>query len=127
MRAFRFGPYLRRLQKGKSTVYRLGWISDYPVPDVFLASLFASSSPDNHSGFRSRAVDRLLALAHREASDDLRHDLYREAERRILHAAPIAPIGSFLNHWAVQPEVQEAAFDVIGGFDAVNVRLETPG
>lgn len=124
IRAFPFSKYLRRLRDGGQGVYRLGWIAEYPVPDVFLASLFGSDSADNHSGFKSAKVDALLRKAHAEPSSGRRVQLYIEAERAIMKEVPVAPIGSFVTHWATQPRVRDLNFDVMGGFDAVNVFLE---
>ena len=36
---------------------------------------------------------------------------------------PIVPIGTFVTHWAAQETVENVFFDVMGGFDAVAVRL----
>jgi oligopeptide transport system substrate-binding protein len=124
LKDYDFSSYLRRLRDGDQSVYRLGWIAEYPVADVFLWSLFSSRSPDNHSGFKSKRVDALLNRAHAEESDDLRLQRYVEAERSILAQAPIVPIGSFVSYWATQPEVEGIAFDTMGGFDAAGVTLE---
>ncbi len=124
VRSFGFDRYLRRLRDQDQGLYRLGWIGEYPVPDVFLSPLFESDSPDNHTGFRSRKVDALLARAHAEPSHGRRDQIYIEAEKAILRQVPIAPIGSFVTHWATQPNVQDLNFDVMGGFDATDVFLE---
>lgn len=124
VRSFGFNQYLKRLRKGNQGLYRLGWIAEYPVPDVFLSALFLSDSPDNHSGFSSKKVDSMLARAHAERSAARRAQLYIEAEKEILRQVPIAPIGSFVTHWVAQPQVKDLEFDVMGGFDATNVYLE---
>jgi ABC-type oligopeptide transport system substrate-binding subunit len=124
VRAFPFSKYLKRLRDGAQGVYRLGWIAEYPVADVFLSSLFGSESTDNHFGFSSPKVDALLRQAHAERSEGRRVQLYIAAEKAILKEVPIAPIGSFVTHWAAQPRVRDLNFDVMGGFDAVNVFLE---
>ena len=124
VRPYGFAEYLRRLRDGDQNVYRLGWIAEYPVADVFLTPLFGSDSPDNHSGFGSNKVDSLLAKAHASPSEGKRTQFYVEAEREILKQVPIVPIGSFVTHWATQPRVQGLVFDVMGGFDAVDVFLE---
>ena len=124
IRAFPFSQYLRRLRDGDQGVYRLGWIAEYPVADVFLSPLFGTGSSDNHSGFSSDKVDALLREAHAEPSEGRRVQLYIEAEKEILKQVPVVPIGSFVTHWAAQPRVRDLNFDVMGGFDAVNVFLE---
>ena len=124
IQGFGFPRYLRLLRDGKQAAYRLGWIAEYPEADVFLSGLFESDSPDNHSGFASPRVDALLAKARRTASEPVRAQTYVQAEKLILREMPVVPIGSFVTHWAAQPWVDEIAFDVMGGFDAVEVSLE---
>ncbi|HYI44587.1 MAG TPA: peptide ABC transporter substrate-binding protein [Actinomycetota bacterium] len=123
VKSYPFPEYLKRLQKNDQEMYRYGWIAEYPVADVFLSALFASDSPDNHSGFRSSKVDSLLAEAHAERSEGRREQLYIQAEKAILKDAPLIPIGSFVTHWATQSDVQGIQFDVTGGFDAAEVAL----
>jgi oligopeptide transport system substrate-binding protein len=122
-RGYSFPDYLHLLKSGHQSMYRLGWVAEYPDPDVFLFSLFSSASPDNHSGFSSNRVDKLLLEARSEVSADKRAELYRRAEHLILAKAPIAPLGSFVMHWAAQSAVEDVHFDVLGGFDAVDVSL----
>ena len=124
--SFKFSKYLKRLQKGDQSMYRFGWIAEYPVPDVFLSTLFSSNSPDNYSGFASGKVDRLLREAHGERSDGRRVQLYIQAEKEILRQAPVVPIGSFVTHWAAQRSVRGLRFDVMGGFDAVDASVQEP-
>lgn len=127
LRAFRFKEYLRRLREGNQQVYRLGWIAEYPVPDVFLSSLFGTRSPDNHSGYGSSRVDGVLRRARGTASPGKREQLYIKAEQLILESLPIVPIGSFVTHWAKQRTVQDLIFDAMGGFDAFGVSLAPEG
>ena len=65
----------------------------------------------------------MLAEAHSSPSAGKRLHLYVEAERAILKALPVIPIGSFVSHWAARPDVKEIHFDVMGGFDATSVFL----
>jgi oligopeptide transport system substrate-binding protein len=123
LKGYGFKRYLQNLDKGKQEIYRLGWIAEYPVPDVFLSSLFGSGAPDNHSRFRSDKVDRLLEEAHAEKSLGRRQQLYIQAEKAIMRKVPIVPLGSFITHWVAQPNVQGIQFDVMGGFDAQSVTL----
>ena len=122
-KAHAFPAFLRLLQGGNQETYRLGWFAEFPTPDVFLDPLFTSTSSDNHSGFSSPRVDALLRDAHRAPSPGKRLALYIEAETAILRSLPVVPIGSFVSHWAVQPQVENIAFDVMGGFDAAEVDL----
>src|SRR5918999_190471 len=109
-RSLGFSRYLRRLKAGDQEMYRLGWIAEYPVADVFLSSLFESDAPDNHSGLRSQKVDDLLQKAHRTKGEAKRLRTYRRAEQLILDAVPLAPIGSFVTRWAAQEHVDGIVF-----------------
>ncbi|HWL64978.1 MAG TPA: ABC transporter substrate-binding protein [Actinomycetota bacterium] len=124
VKAYSFGKYLKRLRRKDQELYRFGWIAEYPSPDVFLSALFASDSPDNHSGFSSSKVDRLLDQAHAAASEGRREQLYIQAEKAIMRTLPVVPIGSFVTHWAARPQVTGIRFDVMGGFDAAGVGLQ---
>lgn len=123
LKSYRFSKYLKLLRDGDQSAYRLGWISEYPSPDVFLWSLFHSSSPDNHSGFASKKVDRVLDNARAESSENKRTQLYIKAEKLILERLPIVPVGSFVTHWVAQKDVVDLNFDIMGGFDAIDVSL----
>ena len=124
VKGYSFRRFLGRLTTGRGGVYRLGWIAEYPAPDVFLSSLFDSASPDNHSGFDSPKVDAMLDRAHRQADPDRRLELYRKVEKAILKRTPVVPIGTFTTHWAAQSNVTGIQFDVMGGFDAAGVSVE---
>ena len=124
--AYGFERYLKLLRAGKQSLYRLGWIAEYPSPDVFLTALFGSKSPDNHSGFGSKRVDAMLARARGAKTEAKQISAYRKAERSILEAVPIAPIGSFESHWAAREGVEGLSFDVMGGFDAGDARIGAP-
>lgn len=120
---FPFDKYLKRLRKGNQEMYRLGWIGEYPSADSFLTALFESDAPDNHSGFSSGKVDRIMRRARAEPSRSRRQRLYSRAEKLIMDQVPIAPIGTFITHWAAQPHVEGLRFDLTGGFDAFDVSL----
>jgi oligopeptide transport system substrate-binding protein len=123
VRGFSFPAYVQRLGGPEQDVFRYGWLAEYPSPDAFLSPLFDSASADNHSHFDSPRVDRLLDEAHATRAESKRLQLYRAAERAILKGVAVAPIGSFVSHWAARPEVQGIVFDVFGGFDAAGVSL----
>lgn len=127
LRSFAFPAYIRFLREERQAIYRLQWFAEYPSPEVFLSSLFASNSPENHSGFASREVDRLLRGARMAAWRARRARLYRAAERAILTKMPIVPIGSFVAHWAAHRRVRDIHLDAMGGFDAHAISVASRG
>ena len=121
---YRWPTYLERLETGRAGAYRLGWIAEVPSPGAFLRPLFASGSPDNHSGFSSAKVDGLLDRAAKEESYKRRLRLYRRAEKTVLRRAAVIPLGSFIGRWVERNNVKGLRFDVMGGFDAAGVSLD---
>jgi len=123
LRPYPFNKYLQHLSDGDHSMYRLGWIAEYPDPDVFLSALFDSESPDNHTGFGSKRVDSLLAKAQRETDEEARLELYGRVEQLVLEQVPLVPLGSFRMFWSAAPDVRGVEFDVLGGFDAAPITL----
>ena len=123
LRPYPFDKYLQHLSDGDHSMYRLGWIAEYPDPDVFLSALFDSESPDNHTGFGSKRVDSLLAKAQREGDESARLELYRRIEEVVLEEIPLVPLGSFRMFWSAAQDVRGVEFDVLGGFDAASITL----
>ncbi|MDQ4144146.1 MAG: peptide ABC transporter substrate-binding protein [Actinomycetota bacterium] len=118
-----FNKFFDLLQTGAHSTYRLTWIAEFPSPDAYLAPLFESDSPDNHSGFSSKKVDALLEKARSQPKETKRLRLYRRVEKLILKEVPIVPIGYFTSHWAAQPEIKGLRVDSTGGFDAVTLTV----
>lgn len=123
LRGLPLTEFLRRLTSGPPACFRLGWLAEYPSPDVFLTDLFGSQAPDNHFNFRRPKVDRLLAAARGTADPSERLVLYRRAESAVLRTVPVVPIGSYVSHWAAKRPVDGLQLDVMGGFDAVGISL----
>ena len=73
-------------------MFFIGWVADYPDPQNFLEILFRTDSDANHGGYSDPEVDRLLDQAGVEQDRDTRVRLYREAERKIVDAAPVVPL-----------------------------------
>ena len=55
--------YKRFVVSGEQELFSFGWIGAYGSPDAYLAPLFGSAANDNLTGYRSAAVDGLLAEA----------------------------------------------------------------
>lgn len=124
VRSYPFPRFVELLEADEHEMFRFGWIAEYPVADVFLDPLFSSTAPDNETNFALAKVDELLRRAHAEPAPGRRTQLYIAAEKAILKHLPVVPIGTFVTEWAAQPAVEDIAFDVMGGFDAVSVFLE---
>ena len=65
---------------------------DYPSPEDFLASMFASTGHSNTSGYRSSAFDAKLNQAGTASSLDAAGQYYEEAETIIAEDMPVIPL-----------------------------------
>ena len=115
--------YTGFLATGKQEVFRLGWVAAFARPDAFLEPLFRSAMATNLTGFASPTVDGLLTAARSGEDEGARLRAAREAERRVLAAFPVLPIGQVQLLSAVAPTVRGLTFSALGVFDASTVWL----
>ena len=87
-----FATYLQDLNKRRFEMFQIGWIADYPDPENFLDILFHSESTNNHTAYNNPEVDRLLEQARTEPREDVRYELYHQAEQQIVQDAPWIPL-----------------------------------
>ena len=86
-------------------VLRSGWVADYDDPISFLG-LFTKDSAQNFTGWSDPAYDRALYEAARTPDRAARHALLRDAETRLLEAAPILPLYINTHVYLLHPSVQ---------------------
>ena len=106
---------------GSQQLFRLGWIAPYPSPDAVLTPLFASTSPNNLTGFSSATVDEALRAARAAADADTRVGHYQAAEKEIMAALPIIPIGQFEIQSVASERVRGLTVTSMGSFDGRSV------
>ena len=106
---------------GSQQLFRLGWIAPYPSPDAVLVPLFSSTSPNNLTGFASGTVDEALRAARSTADAAQRVEHYRAAEKEILAALPIIPIGQFEIQSVASERVRGLTVTSAGSFDGRSV------
>jgi oligopeptide transport system substrate-binding protein len=116
--------YLAGLSAQAYPAFELSWIADYPDPENFLAVLFGSGSPENHTGYRNPAFDRLLADAAVERDPARRRALYLEAQRTILADAVIIPCYHSINYTLVKPHVKGLTITPMGILELDSVWIE---
>ena len=118
-----FGAYLAALERAEFQLYGSGWVADYPDPENFLDLLFRGGSGENHTAYASPEVDALLDQAAVEPDEARRHELYREAERRILADAPVVPLYHTVEHTLIKPYVRGLEVTPMGILDLASVEL----
>lgn len=121
LRAHNSTDYLKLLQAGQHQLAELGWLSEVPSPDGFLAQQLRTGSPNNHTGFADGAFDTFIDTARRAQNEAQRIDAYRDAEKRAFELMPMIPIVFFRNHVGVSSKVRGMRIDGAGLFDAARV------
>ena len=84
--------FFSELQVGDFQAGFTDWIADYPDPTNFLNLMRSDEPGANYGGYADPAYDALIRQAQGEARADVRAQLLQQAERRLLQAAPIAPV-----------------------------------
>ncbi len=87
-----FATYLQDLNRRLFQMFMIGWIADYPDPENFLDLLFHSESILNHTGYDNSELNSLLERARVEPNQELRYQLYHQAEELILRDGPWIPL-----------------------------------
>jgi len=75
-----------------TTIFRTGWVADYPSIENFLNPLYRSNASSNDGQYSNPQVDALLAQADAAPSTEEAIGLYQEAERLIIQDMPAVPI-----------------------------------
>ncbi|MGP4013189.1 peptide ABC transporter substrate-binding protein [Streptomyces sp. 4N124] len=81
----------RDAQEVKS-MYRSGWVLDYPFNANFLRDLFGTNSSGNQSGFSNPEIDKLIKEADAAKSQDESEKLYQELEKKLPEYMPSIPL-----------------------------------
>ncbi|MFL5734329.1 MAG: peptide ABC transporter substrate-binding protein [Chloroflexia bacterium] len=118
-----WSDFLDGLDRGDYPMFTFGWIADYPDPENFLNSLFASSSGENNLGYHNSAVDDALAAAAVEPDQAKRMAMYAQIEDRILKDHPAVPIYHSVTYTLVKPYVKGLKVTPMGLLNLKGVSL----
>ncbi|MEV6387720.1 peptide ABC transporter substrate-binding protein [Nocardia xishanensis] len=75
-----------------STIFRSGWVADYPSIENFLNPIFRTGAAVNGTTYANLEVDALLSGADAAPTEREGWVLYQQAERRILQDMPAIPL-----------------------------------
>ncbi|HZH02297.1 MAG TPA: ABC transporter substrate-binding protein, partial [Myxococcaceae bacterium] len=100
--------FQRRAGKGTLPLFHGHWFADYLDPDAFLYRLLHSGArtaagPD----YRNAEFDRLVEEARVAQDPELRHQLYRRAERQVRLDCPLIPLAHLSGSAIAKPGVQD--------------------
>ena len=90
---------------GDFQILRSSWVADFDDPIGFL-DIFTKGNSNNFTGWSDPAYDRALYEAARTTDTAARHALLRDAESRLLEAAPILPLYVNTHVYLLHPAVR---------------------
>ncbi|MFD3487370.1 ABC transporter substrate-binding protein [Streptomyces sp. NPDC058665] len=87
-----------RDNKQVKSMYRSGWVLDYPVNSNFMRDLYGTTAAGNTSGYSNKEFDALSAKADKAATLDETVKLYQEAEQILKADMPSIPLWFYKNN-----------------------------
>lgn len=116
--------YLAKLKTDPPTLFRFGWLADYPDPDNFM-NLMASYSDNNRTRWSDPKYDRIIEKAAAETDREKRRVLYRDANEVLLkEGVPVIPIMAGVAHLLVSDRVEGFPVNAMRKFQYKAVRLK---
>ncbi|GHE84182.1 peptide ABC transporter substrate-binding protein [Streptomyces longispororuber] len=103
-----------RDQKKVKSMYRSGWVLDYPFNGNFLADLYGTGVDGNKGGFSDKKFDDLTAKADKAKSIDESAELYQQAEKELVNSFPGIPLWYNKTLSAYSNNVKKIEFDQAG-------------
>jgi oligopeptide transport system substrate-binding protein len=100
--------------KEVKSMYRGGWIADYPLNVSFMKELYGSTSSANTGFFSNEDIDGLFAAGDSAASLEETVAAYQEAERELLNHMPAIPLWYQSVNGGHSTKVENVEFDLMG-------------
>jgi len=98
--------YLSRLRTDTPSIYRMGWLADYPDPSTF-AELMTSYSENNHTGWKNAKYDALVSEGSRSLDKERRRQIYSELQKLLNEEeVPVMPVYSSVRHLMLSDRVE---------------------
>lgn len=116
-----WGAHLDSVERGEVPFFRMGWVVDYPDPDNFLYVLLNSANigpQGNYTRFNHPKFDELTNKARVETDQEVRRQLYQEAEKIAVEEAPMVFIFHYTTDRIVQPYVKGFKLPSFGEYAA---------
>lgn len=99
--------YFATVSEEAPTMWRSGWCQDYSDANNFLYDVLYSQSSQNDPSWNNAEYDALVEQARVETDDDVRRDLYAQAEDILVNQnAGIAPIYWYTINFLVKPHIE---------------------
>ena len=106
--------FLYELKQEKDEMFYWGWSADYPHPQDFLETLFASDAEYNIGEYSSSEVGLLLRQAALEMDTEAGLELYRQVEQILINEAACIPLYYGKNYILAKPYVKGYSLNPLG-------------
>lgn len=98
-------------------VGRLGWIADYLDPYTFLEMYSTKDNGNNDTGWENDEYKKLIEDSRKEADEDKRIEILKEAETILMDEMPIIPVYFYVNTNVVKDYVSNMVPNGLGDID----------
>jgi ABC-type oligopeptide transport system substrate-binding subunit len=96
----------QRVPAGQFELFPLGWVGIYGDPEEWILGLFNTAGQSNWDNCSDPEIDALIERAEFERDDELRRDLYAQAERLIIErVCGVAPFAQLPFRYLLKPEL----------------------
>jgi peptide/nickel transport system substrate-binding protein/oligopeptide transport system substrate-binding protein len=109
LRRLDWAAHIKVVDEGAVTMFRQGWIADYPDPENFVTVLFHSrnvGAAGNTSRYRNPELDRLLDQADAMPAGPARTKIYQDAEQRLLDDGLWITLYHYASRALIRPTVK---------------------
>ncbi len=98
--------YLNRLHNDTPSLFRMGWLADFPDPDNFM-NVMTSYSDNNYTGWKNKHYDELIEAAASSLDKEKRREIYKEAQKLLTETeVPVVPVFSDVRPILLSERVQ---------------------
>lgn len=126
--------HIENIAQGKTDMFRLAWIADYPDPETFLTLFYGKHVPAsrteksyiNSTRFKNARFDSLFEASFKEQDKAKRFAILTEAENIMLSEAPIMAIFYDDNYRLEQLNVRNFPENALNYMDLTEVYLIPP-
>ena len=109
LRRLDWAAHIKVVDEGAVSMFRQGWIADYPDPENFVTVLFHSrnvGAAGNTSRYRNPELDRLLDQADAMPAGPARTKIYQDAEQRLLDDGLWITLYHYASRALIRPTVK---------------------
>lgn len=97
--------YLDTFRTRDFAIATASWIGDYNDPLTFLG-MWTSDSTNNRAKWCNPQYDKLMADASKTSEQDLRFDLFQDAEKLLMEQSPIIPLYYYTSMALISPQLK---------------------